>query len=214
MGIFSTIIMPLAVQGLKHANTMDEIGERGKQDRLTEQDRYNWQLGQISAKGTQDRLTGKQETENRITEFRKTFPLSFVKGLATGIAGGVASGAAKGYFTQKFRNRFDNDKHDKSNKGNGSGTTVESDESFWNRLDQQVRDGVKSGKIQPMSNVVGPRPGQVLPKTTVVQAPGVFNVPRTTQELSEQLLNSPRGSFSRGRGVAPVQSTPGIVTIF
>lgn len=100
-------------------------------------------------------MTNLQETENRISEFRRKFPLSFVNGLSVGIAGGIASGAAKGYFTQKFKSPPKNDTHNKSNKGGGAaGTSSEAEDAFWNRIDEQVRNGRKEGKFPSTAELV------------------------------------------------------------
>lgn len=211
MGILNTIvngiIMPQVMQDLKHQQSLSEIEAKGSQDRLTALDKYGYDIGVTQAKGTQERLTNVSEADQRLREYKKKFPLSITQGIATGISGGIASGAAKGYFTQKFRNYF-SDKNNHNQQGPGSGSTVETDEAFWNRVNRDIWNAEHN---QSKSQSLIPRPGQVLKQPVSIQKvlyPETFDPRRA---LYNKLQDS---KFGFGRGVTTTTSVPGTVTIF
>lgn len=152
MGIISAIVMPLALEAMRRETNRQQIEDKGKQDRLTLESKYNYDLGIEQAKGTQSRATSDAEFANRASEYDQRYVRNMITGVATGTAGGIAAGAAKGYFTEKFRNKFkgsgDNDKKPPTSGGKPS-SGVESDDAFWKRVDQQIRDAEAKSKAQP-----------------------------------------------------------------
>lgn len=124
MGIMSSIVIPLVLQGMKQRQENSITAQKQTDALELENARSANAIAETQAKGVQDRLTAREQSSLSSGRFRNEYWPRFAQGIATGVAGGIASGAAKGYFTQKFKSDGTNKKDGNNNKRPPSGPSA------------------------------------------------------------------------------------------